>query len=123
MPKRDKTGIAARKVASPVEVSAPVSAAPNGSRAQTHIPHPLLSPEANAFLRPVPEDFSEELTPRELEIAWLISHGKLNKQVADQLHISEYTVSAHLRRIFAKLRVHNRAAMVFRCSKGIRDLA
>ncbi|HUM91481.1 MAG TPA: LuxR C-terminal-related transcriptional regulator [Candidatus Competibacter sp.] len=42
--------------------------------------------------------------------------GRLNKQIADRLHISEWTVSTHLRRIFAKLGVRSRAAMVYRCA-------
>ena len=47
--------------------------------------------------------------------------GRLNKQIADKLHISklhisEWTVSTHLRRIFAKLGVRSRAAMVYRCA-------
>ncbi|WP_366918634.1 LuxR C-terminal-related transcriptional regulator [Acaryochloris sp. IP29b_bin.148] len=36
--------------------------------------------------------------------------------MANQLHISEWTVSTYLRRIFAKLNVDSRAAMVFRCA-------
>jgi hypothetical protein len=40
----------------------------------------------------------------------------LNKQIAHQLHISEWTVATHLRRIFAKLGVDTRAAMVYRCA-------
>jgi DNA-binding CsgD family transcriptional regulator len=56
------------------------------------------------------------LSQRELQIASLVAAGKLNKQIADQLRISEWTVSAHLRRIFLKLKVTTRAAMVYRCA-------
>jgi DNA-binding CsgD family transcriptional regulator len=59
------------------------------------------------------------LTERELQIAALIAVGWSNKQVAHQLGISEWTVSAHLRRIFIKLNVDSRAAMVYRCSSLI----
>lgn len=52
------------------------------------------------------------LSQREIEIAILVSHGKVNKQIAHQLMISEYTVSTHMRRIFCKLGVSSRAAMV-----------
>jgi len=38
------------------------------------------------------------------------------KRIAFLLKISEWTVSAHLRRIFTKLRVESRAAMVYRCA-------
>jgi DNA-binding CsgD family transcriptional regulator len=59
---------------------------------------------------------AEVLSRRELQIAALVAEGKLNKQIADLLHISEWTVCAHLRRIFAKLGVSTRAAMVYRCA-------
>lgn len=61
------------------------------------------------------------LTKRELQIVMLVAEGQANKQVANQLHISEWTVATHLRRIFAKLGVNNRAAMVYRCTKLIED--
>lgn len=57
------------------------------------------------------EQLSQILTRRELQIATLVAEGKVNKQIAYQLRISEWTVSTHLRRIFAKLGVHSRAAM------------
>jgi DNA-binding CsgD family transcriptional regulator len=55
------------------------------------------------------------LTARELEVATLVASGRPNKQIASALGISEWTVSTHLRRIFAKLGVDSRAAMVARC--------
>ena len=56
------------------------------------------------------------LTKREGEIATLVAQGNSNKQIANQLHISEWTVSTHLRRVFVKLGVDSRAAMVYRCA-------
>lgn len=56
------------------------------------------------------------LTERELQIAYLVAQGQQNKQIAKQLHISEWTVSTHLRRVFAKLHVDSRAAMVYQCA-------
>jgi DNA-binding CsgD family transcriptional regulator len=53
-----------------------------------------------------------ELSPRELEIARLVALGHTNRMVAYELVISLWTVSAHLRRIYAKLGVSTRAAMV-----------
>jgi DNA-binding CsgD family transcriptional regulator len=55
------------------------------------------------------------LSEREKQIALLVALGKQNKQIANQLNISEWTVSTHLRRIFTKLGVESRAAMVYRC--------
>ncbi|MBW4694606.1 MAG: hypothetical protein KME27_22890 [Lyngbya sp. HA4199-MV5] len=62
------------------------------------------------------------LTERELQIATLVASGQPNKQIAKQLHISEWTVSTHLRRIFMKLGVDSRAAMVYRCASLIQQL-
>jgi DNA-binding CsgD family transcriptional regulator len=54
------------------------------------------------------------LSPREHEIARLVATGLTNKSIARMLKISPWTVSTHLRRIFAKLSVTTRAAMVAR---------
>jgi DNA-binding CsgD family transcriptional regulator len=52
------------------------------------------------------------LSPREQEIARMVAKGYPNKVIARVLEISSWTVSTHLRRIFAKLGVSSRAAMV-----------
>jgi DNA-binding CsgD family transcriptional regulator len=52
------------------------------------------------------------LTRREREIALLVAHGYLTKQIAHELGLSPHTVTAYVSRIFVKLSVHNRAEMV-----------
>lgn len=52
------------------------------------------------------------LSPKEAEISRLVAKGMLNKTIADVLGISKYTVAAHLRRIYAKLGIHSRTALV-----------
>jgi DNA-binding CsgD family transcriptional regulator len=52
------------------------------------------------------------LSPREREIARMVALGYTNKTIARVLDISVWTVSTHLRRIFGKLGVSNRAATV-----------
>lgn len=54
------------------------------------------------------------LSPRELEIVRLVAKGEVNKTIAAVLEISPWTVATHLRRIYAKLGVTSRAAMVAR---------
>jgi DNA-binding CsgD family transcriptional regulator len=54
------------------------------------------------------------LTARELEIARMVARGLPNKSMASVLQISTWTVSSHLRRMFAKLDVTTRAEMVGR---------
>jgi len=61
------------------------------------------------------------LTGRELQIAAMIAQGDATKNIAYKLRISEWTVGTHLRRIFAKLGVDNRAAMVYRCASLIEN--
>lgn len=70
----------------------------------------------------VNHDVAELLTERELQIATLVALGRSNKQIAIHLHISEWTVSTHLRRIFLKLSVDSRAAMVYRCASLIQQV-
>lgn len=54
----------------------------------------------------------KELSEREIEVLQCVSEGKSNKEVAEQLSISEKTVKAHLRTIFRKLEVSDRAQAV-----------
>jgi DNA-binding CsgD family transcriptional regulator len=53
-----------------------------------------------------------QLSAREMQIAALICEGKQNKNIAYQLGISEFTVENHLRRIYRKLKIHSRSALV-----------
>jgi DNA-binding CsgD family transcriptional regulator len=59
-----------------------------------------------------PECNRIQLSPREREIVRMVAKGHPNKVIADVLNISSWTVCTHLRRIFAKLGVGSRAAMV-----------
>ena len=52
------------------------------------------------------------LTEREIDILRKITQGYKNKQIADQLEISEQTVKTHINRILKKLRVDNRTKAV-----------
>jgi DNA-binding CsgD family transcriptional regulator len=61
---------------------------------------------------PVPKSNRIRLSPREQEIVRMVAKGHPNKVIADVLNISSWTVCTHLRRIFAKLGVGSRAAMV-----------
>jgi DNA-binding NarL/FixJ family response regulator len=52
------------------------------------------------------------LTPREHEILGLLSKGHPDKEIADFLRISTWTVHGHLKKIFEKLGAHNRTDAV-----------
>jgi two-component system, NarL family, nitrate/nitrite response regulator NarL len=68
------------------------------------------------LIRCQPQASAEQvsLSPRELAIARLIAKGLPNKCIGEILEISQWTVATHLRRIFVKLDVTSRAAMVAR---------
>jgi DNA-binding CsgD family transcriptional regulator len=57
------------------------------------------------------------LSPRETEIVRLVAEGHPNKVIAAVLEISCWTVGTHVRRVFAKLGVTSRAAMVARLAE------
>ena len=54
----------------------------------------------------------EELTPREMKVLQLLGKGLANKQIADALNITEYTVKDHLKSVFGKLHVVDRTGAV-----------
>src|SRR3982750_960452 len=67
---------------------------------------PYLAPQAAAKLA---EGVTRvQLTPRELGTLRLIADGKSNKEIANELGISERTVKTHLGHLFAKLGVTSR---------------
>jgi DNA-binding NarL/FixJ family response regulator len=53
-----------------------------------------------------------DLTKRELEVLQRIADGEPNREIAQQLHVSEETVKSHMRNIFARLQARSRAHAV-----------
>ena len=52
------------------------------------------------------------LTSREADVARLICTGLSDKEIAKKLELSHHTVKDHLKKIYAKFRVHARAQLV-----------
>ena len=63
------------------------------------------------------------LTKRETDVMTLISKGMSNKQISEELIISEQTVKNHVSNILKKLSVSDRTQALIKClKKGIVDL-
>ena len=71
-----------------------------------------LSPEASYELAEHAAD--DSLTPAEVRVLRLIAQGNANKEIADQLSVSEETVKGQVRNILSKLSAKDRthAAMI-----------
>ena len=86
-----------------------------------HAGEKRIPPEVAAELAEHAAD--EALSSREIEVLSLISGGNANKEIAARLSITEETVKGHMKSIFAKLGVHDRAhAVTIGVKRGIIDL-
>jgi two-component system response regulator NreC len=66
------------------------------------------------------EDSYELLTPREREVLQLVAEGKSNKEVAQMLNLSLYTVETHRTHILQKLNLHSVPELIlYAVRKGI----
>jgi two-component system nitrate/nitrite response regulator NarL len=59
----------------------------------------------------------EALTPRELEVLWLLAEGLSNKVIAGRLGISEHTAKYHVNAILGKLGAQTRTEAVARAAR------
>lgn len=62
-------------------------------------------------------DILSELTDREKEISFLMAEGLANKQIADQLYISEGTVKNYISNIYDKTGIHDRIKLIVELRK------
>ena len=91
----------------------------------THALHAILAGDtwfpAGISLSEAPADNIAErlasLTPQQFKVLSMLSEGKLNKQIAFELAVSEATVKAHVTAIFRKLNVKNRTQAVIAMSQ------
>ena len=67
-------------------------------------------------------DIGQDLTDRERDVLVLLTQGLSNKQIAKQLHRSQFTVRHHVSQIISKLGAANRAeAAVIALQNGLVD--
>ncbi|MFC0522864.1 response regulator [Pontibacillus salicampi] len=77
----------------------------------------ILEPEVTGKImnkmrqKPI-EELHEQLTEREKEILLLMSEGKTNQEIADELYIAMKTVKVHVSNILGKLQVQDRTQAV-----------
>jgi LuxR family maltose regulon positive regulatory protein len=57
-----------------------------------------------------PESFN--LTSKEMELMELVASGMQNKEIADQMCLSDSTIKTYLYRIYQKLEVKNRSSAI-----------
>jgi DNA-binding NarL/FixJ family response regulator len=62
-------------------------------------------------LRPTSEPGHGPLTAREQQIAELVTAGRTNREIAEQLVLSPRTIEAHLRNIYGKLGIRSRVEL------------
>jgi DNA-binding CsgD family transcriptional regulator len=58
------------------------------------------------------------LSPQQREIALMIAQGKSNQEMAEGLGVSGNTVAYHIKQLFLKLDVHDRAGAIARITAG-----
>jgi DNA-binding NarL/FixJ family response regulator len=66
---------------------------PEGGVATIHVPH------------------SVELTPTEIKVVQLVAKGLSNKDIADQLNVSQRTIESHVSNMLNKTNLHNRTEL------------
>lgn len=62
--------------------------------------------------KPVANGLTEALSAREDQILRLVADGLTNREIAEQLYISRYTVESHIKNIYRKLAVSSRTMAV-----------
>ena len=70
--------------------------------------------EATPVTNETPNILTEPLSQKELKTLQLLISGLSNKEIAEQLFVSPNTVKTHLRNIYDKMRVNNRAQAIAR---------
>jgi len=104
----DERAAATTELTEVVAVANRLGAKPMGAAAAELAKRGRLTVEGLAPVR----DEVDPFTPRERAVLALVALGRTNRQVGQELYISEKTVSVHLSRIMAKLGASRRAEAV-----------
>ncbi len=74
------------------------------------VPRPEDVLEPDSVSQELPKEFAQ-LTPREREVLELVALGLTNRDIAQQLYISEGTVKTHVTHLLTRLNLRNRAQL------------
>ena len=103
--------------ATAAEVLAAINAVAQGFLIMTSSQAEALMPGQTEDRAPALSPLAEALTPREIQVLLMMAEGSANKEIADQLRISEHTVKFHVASILGKLQASSRTEAV---TQGIR---
>jgi DNA-binding NarL/FixJ family response regulator len=72
------------------------------------IHHPGAAAEAGSKIQ-VP--FDVELTPTELKVVQFVARGMANREIAEQMNVSQRTIESHVSNMLGKTGLHNRTEL------------
>ena len=72
------------------------------------IHHPSAGADAGAKIQ-VP--FDVELTPTELKVVQFVARGMANREIAEQMNVSQRTIESHVSNMLGKTGLHNRTEL------------
>ncbi|MFE0843595.1 LuxR C-terminal-related transcriptional regulator [Achromobacter insolitus] len=85
-------------------------------------PRPASPPNAGGQEAGDSADPGETLSPRESQILRLVSEGLGNREIAEELFLSRYTVECHVKHIYRKLAVSSRTRAIHAArTRGLLD--
>ena len=107
------------------QTTATAASYPSHTKRLARSPRPVQTGQAAPGAKSAPDGAADQdgvLSERECEILRWVSKGASNKEIAQELFISENTVKNHLKNILAKLHLRNRVQLAtYAVRQGMND--
>ncbi|MDP3985119.1 MAG: response regulator transcription factor, partial [Acidimicrobiia bacterium] len=84
---------------------------------EAHVSPPLATLLLQDLSRGRRPELGDDLTDREWEVLALVADGLTNREIGEQLYLSEKTVKHHMTNLLAKLHVRNRVEAALLASR------